>query len=278
MPELQTAPSSWAAAFETAELSAMQVYEDVLVPRLFTPWARLLLEDLDLQPGEAVLDVACGPGSVTRLAAIEVRPSGRVTGVDLSPAMLAIAQAKPIVPGSAAIEYHQAPADRLPVAPSDFDVVVCQQGLQFFSNRKAALAEMRRVLRAGGRLGIAVWTAIDQAPAFAALADVISEVAGDDLADRYREGPWGLPDAAELRELLAESGFGDIRVTRRVLPLSFDSAAQLGSTLAASGIAANVDALPPERRQELDLALECRVAVEDALHAEAVAHVAFGRR
>lgn len=278
MPEPQIAPSAWAASFETAELSAMQVYEDVLVPRLFTPWARLLLKDLDVQPGEAVLDVACGPGSVTRLAAIEVGPRGRVTGVDLSPAMLAIAQAKPIAPGAAAIEYHQAPADRLPVAASDFDVAVCQQGLQFFSSPVAALAEMRRALRAGGRVGIAVWAAIEQAPAFATLSDAIREVAGDELADRYREGPWGLPDATELRELLAQSEFDAIRVTRHRLPLSFDSAAQLVSTLAASGIAADLDALPAWRREQLGLALERRVAVEDALHAEAVAHIAFACR
>ncbi len=69
--------STWAASFEAADISAMQIYEDVLVPRLFTPWARLLLDRLDLGPGEAVLDVACGPGSVTRLAAIEVGRCGR---------------------------------------------------------------------------------------------------------------------------------------------------------------------------------------------------------
>jgi ubiquinone/menaquinone biosynthesis C-methylase UbiE len=62
--------SAWAASFEAADISAMQIYKDVLVPRLFTPWARLLLDRLDLQPGEAALDVACGPGSVTRPAAL----------------------------------------------------------------------------------------------------------------------------------------------------------------------------------------------------------------
>lgn len=89
--------SAWAASFEAADISAMQIYEDVLVPRLFTPWARLLLDALDLRPGEAVLDVACGPGSVTRLAAVEVGPGGRVTGVDLSRA------------GGAASEWEDSP-------------------------------------------------------------------------------------------------------------------------------------------------------------------------
>jgi ubiquinone/menaquinone biosynthesis C-methylase UbiE len=71
-----TSPT-WGASFESAGLSAMQVYDDVLVPRLFTPWARLLLDELDVEQGEAVLDVACGPGSVTRPAAAAAGPQGR---------------------------------------------------------------------------------------------------------------------------------------------------------------------------------------------------------
>jgi ubiquinone/menaquinone biosynthesis C-methylase UbiE len=77
----------------------MSVYERVTVPRLFARWAELLLDELALVAGEAVLDVACGPGSVTRRAAARVGPSGRVVGCDLSPAMLAIAGAKPAVSG-----------------------------------------------------------------------------------------------------------------------------------------------------------------------------------
>jgi ubiquinone/menaquinone biosynthesis C-methylase UbiE len=180
---------AWASSFEAADVSAMQAYEDVLVPRLFTPWARLLLDRLDLQPGEAVLDVACGPGSLTRPAAIEVGPAGRVAGVDLSAAMLAIALAKPKLPRAAAIEYHHAPADRLPVDDGRFDVATCQQGLQFFPNPSAALREMRRAMRPDGRVAIAVWTEIDHSPPFAALEGAVREVAGDELADRYRSGP-----------------------------------------------------------------------------------------
>jgi ubiquinone/menaquinone biosynthesis C-methylase UbiE len=121
---------------------------------------------------------------VTRLAAIEVASSGRVTGVDLSPAMLAIARAKPVLPGAAEIDFRLAPAERLLAANADFDVAVCQQVLQFFSNRAAALAEIRRAVRAGGRVGIAVWAEIDQSPPFAAVEDAIREVAGNELADR----------------------------------------------------------------------------------------------
>jgi SAM-dependent methyltransferase len=269
--------SEWAASFESADISAMRIYEDVLVPRLFTPWARLLLHRLDLQPGEAVLDVACGPGSVSRLAAIEVGHGGRVTGVDLSPAMLAIAQVKPVVSGGAPIDYHLAPADRLPVGNAEFDVAICQQGLQFFPDRAAALAEMCRGLRAGGRVGIAVWAEIEHAPSFAALEEAVREVAGDELADRYRGGPWGMPDADQLRELVKGSGFDDVHVTQHALPLTFECAAQLASTLAASPIRADLDALCAQQQRQLAQVLERRVAVNDALRAEAVANLALAR-
>ncbi len=92
----------------------------------------------------------------------------------------------------AAVEYLEAP-DRLPVPDASFDVVACQQGLQFFPDRPAALAEMRRPLRTGGRIGVAVWKRIEESPPFAVLAEAIRQVAGDTLADRYAGGPWGLP-------------------------------------------------------------------------------------
>ena len=62
----------------------MSFYDDIMVPRLFEPWARLLLDKMHPESGQAVLDVACGPGTVTRLVAQSVGPSGRVTGCDLS--------------------------------------------------------------------------------------------------------------------------------------------------------------------------------------------------
>ena len=84
----------WGTSFATASLSAMSIYDEIMVPRLFEPWAGLLLDQLDLRSGQAVLDVACGPGTVTRQAAHRVGRSGRVTGCDLSPSMLELARAK----------------------------------------------------------------------------------------------------------------------------------------------------------------------------------------
>ena len=87
-----------------------------------------------------------------------------------------------------------------------------------------------------------------------------------------------MPDAEQLRNLLEHTGFDDVQVTRAALPVRFDSAAQLGSTLAASAIAADLEALPARLREQLGKALDRRTAANDALDAEAVAHVAFARR
>ena len=230
----------------------MEVYDDVFVPRLFTPWAHVLLDEVAPVPGEAVLDVACGPGSVTRLAAERVGRSGRVVGCDFSKAMLALASAKATPAEVAPVEYLEGAADALPVAAESFDVAVCQQGLQFFPDRPAALRELHRVLRPGGRIGIAVWSAIDESPVFAAMYEAVYEAAGGELADRYRAGPWGLAAADELRDLITGAGFEDLRVEPRTVDVTFEGGpAQFASTLAASGIAGEIGALEPEQHAEL---------------------------
>src|SRR5712691_9927348 len=113
-------------------------YEEIYVPRIFVPWARLLLDRAALRPGEGVLDIATGPGTVARIAAEQVGPQGRVVGADFSEAMIAIAKGKPGVTSAAPVEYIVSPAAPLTVEDETFDVVTCQQGLQFFPDRAAA--------------------------------------------------------------------------------------------------------------------------------------------
>jgi SAM-dependent methyltransferase len=272
----------WGAAFASAPRSAMNVYAEVMVPRMFEPWARELLGELALHAGEATLDVACGPGTVTRLAAARSGRAGRVTGCDLSPAMLAIARSRGPVADGAPMHYLEAPADRLPVADTSYDVATCQQGLQFFPDRVGALAEMRRALRPGGRVGIAVWKRIEESPPFAVLAEAIRQVAGDELADRYAGGPWGLPLADDLRTLLERAGFQEVRVADRVLPVTFEGGpAQLAATLAAAGVAGELEALPPLYRERLHVAvteLSRPLVADGTLRSQLASHLAVARR
>jgi ubiquinone/menaquinone biosynthesis C-methylase UbiE len=279
MTPVSEARATWSKAYSS---HAMAVYEEILVPRLFDPWAELIVDMLEISEGERVLDVACGPGTVARIAAREAGPTGRVTGTDLSPAMLDIARAKPPVQGGAKIEYGESPAAPLAVDDDAYDVACCQQGLQFFPDRPAALREMLRALRGGGRAGIAVWTEVEESPPFAAVARGVEEAVGNDLASMYRGGPWGLNDADELRRLFESAGFTDVRVSSESLPFVLDGgAAQIVDSLAVSGIAEQIAGLPDEALRRLtDAVTETLAAITEdgVIRSHATSNVAIARK
>ncbi len=267
----------WGASFASASTDAMGFYDEIMVPRLFEPWAELLLDDVDPRSGEAVLDVACGPGTVTRKAALRVGPSGSVTGCDLSPAMLALARSKDALEGSAPIQYLECSADSLDVDDHTFDVVTCQQGVQFFPDRPAALAEMRRALRPGGRLAIAVWCDIEECPPFAALGVALGQILGDAAADTYRSGPWGFGDADALARLVELGGFSDVNVSKRELPVVFDGGpGQLLLTLQAASVASALARLSESQQSALFAAVidaTRAITVDGVIRSRAASHV-----
>jgi ubiquinone/menaquinone biosynthesis C-methylase UbiE len=256
--------------------SVAATYEEIYVPRIFIPWARLLLERADLSPGESVLDVATGPGTVARLAAERVGPRGRVVGTDISAAMIGIAQEKPVADQAAAIEYLVAPAAPLPVADGSFDVVTCQQGLQFFPDRPAALKEMHRALRHGGLLVAAVWREIDLQPSFAAIDAALRDCLGPDPAEPYG-APFRGPGREPLHQALADAGFHNVAVDERRLPLVYEGGiAQALAALAASPVATTVAELSDKERAGLwetgRRGLEGLV-VDGAIRTEMVSHL-----
>lgn len=243
-----TDAENWAEAFAG---SGMQAYEDLMVRRMFEPWAQRLVEQVEVAVGEVVVDIACGPGTVARFAAVQVGEGGAVIGCDLNEAMLSIAQVKPPVAGGP-IEYRRCPADSLAIDDDAGDVVVCQQGLQFFPDRAAALREMRRVARSGARLGVSVWAAIDRCPPAAALGAAIEEVLGTEAAAAFRSGPWGFTDPDALAREITAAGFTDVDVRTDTLPIVYEGGAkQLLATLAAAPVGQEVAGLEPKRRTAL---------------------------
>ena len=240
--------SQWSAAFAGANVESMRVY-DTIVARLFTPWAHDLIDRLAPPIGCAALDIACGPGTVSHILAERIGRDGRVAATDISPAMLDIARSKTPSPDSAPIEWLDAPAAPLPFPDSAFDIVTCQQGLQFFPDKVGALTEMRRVLRSGGRAGVAVWTRIED-QVFGYLRDAVANVVSEELAERYL-GPFLLSgeDAAQYAQ---RAGFETVNLERVTLPAFIQGGAQeLFDTFPASGIAPAIAALDDARRADL---------------------------
>jgi ubiquinone/menaquinone biosynthesis C-methylase UbiE len=189
--------------------SAPENYEKYFVPAIAAPIAADLMEAASIQPGESVLDVACGTGVVTRLAAERVGGAGRVVGLDVSPAMLAVARSR--APRGTRTDWYETSAEAMPLADDGFDVVLCQMGLQFIADKPQALAQMRRVARPGGRV---VLNLPGPAPAF--FSDFARALARhiDPKAARFVEIVFSLHDEEELRALMSAAGFEDVRIAK----------------------------------------------------------------
>jgi ubiquinone/menaquinone biosynthesis C-methylase UbiE len=189
-------------SFESYGGTGPENYERYFVPAIAAPLAGDLVEAAALQPGERVLDLACGTGIVARLAAGRVGPTGTVMGLDINPGMLAVARAA--TPPGTVIGWHQAPAHDSALPDAAFDVVVCQLGLQFFPDQVAALREMHRVLAPGARI---VLNVPGPAPEpFLILADALARHIKPELA-LFVQQVFSLHDTRQLQELLAQAGF-----------------------------------------------------------------------
>jgi SAM-dependent methyltransferase len=205
--------SGWQLVDNSAE-----AYERYLVPAIFTGFADELVEGVT--PGTRVLDVACGTGIVARRAAAR---GAAVAGVDLNAQMLDVARA-----AEPAIEWIEADATALPLADDAFDVVLCQQGLQFMPDPAAAVAEMRRVLAPGGRLAVSVWRPCEAYEILAGLVDAENAA--------VMRSPFAGPDADALRALVG----GTVRIV--IKPVRFSSAAELlRQEVASSPMSLTVD-------------------------------------
>ena len=192
-------------SFENYGGTAPENYERYFVPAIAAPLAEELVRAAGLRAGERVIDVACGTGVVARLAAARVGGEGAVAGVDTNPGMLAVART--VTPPEVAIDWHEASADTLPFADATFGVVLCQMGLQFFPDRRAALREARRVMVPGGRL---VLNVPGPTPTiFGILAEAIARHVNRQMA-QFVHHVFSLHEAAALGDLLSSSGFVDV--------------------------------------------------------------------
>ena len=188
------------------DLDAATGYQELLVPALMQEWAPRVADAAGISPGDRVLDVACGTGVLTREAAVRAGPGGAVTGLDLSPEMLAVAARL-----SPELRWQQGSADALPFPDQSFDAVVSQFGLMFFPDPVAGLREMMRVLVPGGRLAVAVWGSLDVTPAYAAEVELVERLAGRAAGDALR-APFALGDPKRMAELCAAAGIKGARV------------------------------------------------------------------
>jgi ubiquinone/menaquinone biosynthesis C-methylase UbiE len=186
--------------------SAAKIYDEFFVPALFAQWPERVLDAAAVNPGQRVLDVACGTGVLARAAAQRVRQAGTVTGLDVNEGMLAVARRH-----EAGIEWRQGRAEALPFEAERFDAALSQFGLMFFDDPRQALREMKRVLRRGGKLAVAVWDSLEHTPGYAAMTALLKRLFGEEIAGALR-APYRLGDRRVLAALCAQAGLANVAI------------------------------------------------------------------
>lgn len=204
---------------ETGQVSedAARIYEQVYLPALFQQWCPEVIGAAKVKAGDSVVDVACGTGALAIAVADQVGANGKTTGVDINRGMLDIARSK-----SSAVEWINAPAEELPFTDDFFDSAVSQFGLMYFENQETAVREMRRVVRPGGSIALAVWDSLDNNPGLAAEEYLWHRVFGD-VVD---ETPYRLGDKDFLANLLGVSGISHFEILTHGGTARFDSIKQ----------------------------------------------------
>jgi ubiquinone/menaquinone biosynthesis C-methylase UbiE len=248
------------------------IYERFLVPMLFEPFADdLAARAAALAPAD-ILETAAGTGVVTERLA-RTLPQAKITATDLNSAMLERAASH--APNAI---YEAADAQALPFASHSFDLVVCQFGLMFYPNRRAAHREALRVLRPGGHYIFNVWDRIDNNPVSHAISDAVAGLWPEDPPRFLDRTPFGHYDTDLLSRELGDVGFREVEVETLTRQSGRVTARQAAEGLCrGSPLAAEIESHGAEAMERAvaaaENALASLVSGDGTLDAPMVAHV-----
>ena len=168
-----------------------------------------MVEHLGPQPGHTILELAAGPGDTGLLAAELVRPGGRVLLTDVAEAMVRAAERRAAELGITNVETRVMPAEWLDLPTASIDGVLCRFGYMLLADPAASLRETRRVLRPGGRVALAAWTAAKDNPWLSAIGSSLVELGFAERPDPDEPGPFAFGEPGRIEALLDEAGFDE---------------------------------------------------------------------
>jgi ubiquinone/menaquinone biosynthesis C-methylase UbiE len=224
-------------------------YFDAPVMSFWSRFGQRTIEYLQLQPGEKVLDVCCGSGASAIPAAIEVGVTGSVLGVDLAESLLALARKKSQQQGLENITFRTGDFTQLGLPKESFDAIVCVFGIFFVPDMTAAVAELLRMLRPGGKLAITSWGKLVFEPANQGFWDLIKA----ERPDLYKEyTPWyriGEPEA--LQALLVSAGAKQVQVLAETDSHALSTPEDWWTMVMGGGIRGTIDQLDPVMKEKV---------------------------
>ncbi|MGH2871921.1 MAG: methyltransferase domain-containing protein [Solirubrobacteraceae bacterium] len=176
------------------------------------PVSTAMIEALVLAPGQRLLELAAGPGDTGFIAAERIAPGGLLINSDGAEAMLAAARARAAELGIDNVEFRQLELEWIDLPAADVDAVLCRWGIMLTVDPAAAAREMRRVLRPGGRLAVAVWDGRERNQWATIPSSALVELGHASPPDPEAPGMFSLAPAQRLAQLLHDAGFTEVEV------------------------------------------------------------------
>ena len=205
---------------------ASSSYEDYW-SRQLAPAQRRLLKMAGLQPGERVLDIACGTGLITFPAALSVGAQGSIVATDISGAMVERGREESARRGLHNVTFHRIDAEAMDFPEHSFDAALCGLGLMYLPEPVNAMRRIRHILKPGGRFAAAVWGRRDRC-GWAGIFPVVDSRVQSEVCPMFFQ----LGTGDNLGTALQIAGFSDIQIHRLAVPLEYPSAEDaLGASL-----------------------------------------------
>ena len=202
---IQMKPSDWSGAAGERWANNLDGYEAMLRGA-----GEALLDHAALAPGMKVAEIGCGGGAVSRAIAGRIAPDGMVVGVDISPVLVPLCRDRAAAAGIANASFVTADAGSVTLDDAPFDRILSRFGIMFFRDPPAAFANLRALLKRGGRADFAVWAPPAENPAVSALPKAAAKHLNLPPVDPLAPGPFSLCDRDHFNGLLAGAGFTGI--------------------------------------------------------------------